>query len=226
MSIPFKPGDKLPDLRLGSMGGNSVALSDHRGRKALVYVWASWCGCRENLDLLQRFHEKHPGVSVVSVACDVTGPGHPMRYLRKAKASFEMWIDATCVVSRRWSLKRVGVPILLDEEGCLLKLGEKLDEAFLSEAEALLPRPPARRNVPEPKVDTRNTQIEIFMQSCGNLLTRQRTDDAVAALRKALATDPENRIIPKQVWVLRNPEKFYAGAIDKDWQAQQPPVTP
>jgi peroxiredoxin len=42
MSIPFKPGDKLPDLRLGSMGGNSVALRDHRGRKALVYVWASW----------------------------------------------------------------------------------------------------------------------------------------------------------------------------------------
>ncbi len=42
MSIPYKPGDTLPALRLGSMGGNSVALGDHRGRKALVYVWASW----------------------------------------------------------------------------------------------------------------------------------------------------------------------------------------
>jgi hypothetical protein len=176
--------------------------------------------------VLQRFHEKHPEVSVITIACDVTGPGYPMRYLRKAKASFEMWIDATCVVSRRWGLKRVGVPLLLDEAGCLLKLGEKLDEAFLAEAEGLLSRPAARTSAPETRVDTKNTQIEIHMQSCGNLLTRQRTDDAVAALRKALGADPENRIIPKQVWVLRNPEKFYSGPIDKEWQAQQPPVTP
>lgn len=42
MSIPYQVGDKLPQLRLGSMGGNSVAVHDHRGRKALVYVWSSW----------------------------------------------------------------------------------------------------------------------------------------------------------------------------------------
>ena len=176
--------------------------------------------------MLQRFHEAHPGVSVISIACDVTGPEHPMRYLRKAKATFEMWIDATCAISRRWGLKRVSVPILLDEEGCLLKVGEKLDEAFLAEAEKLLAQPPARRGAPEPKVDTQNTQVEILMQSCTNLLSRKRVDDAVGALKKALALDPENRIIPKQVWVLRNPEKFYSGAIDKEWQAAQPPVVP
>jgi peroxiredoxin len=42
MDLPFKAGDKLPDLRLGTMGGTSVALREFRGRKALVYVWSSW----------------------------------------------------------------------------------------------------------------------------------------------------------------------------------------
>lgn len=42
MALPFKLGDKLPDVRLGSMGGNSVALRDHLGRKVLVFVWSSW----------------------------------------------------------------------------------------------------------------------------------------------------------------------------------------
>jgi thiol-disulfide isomerase/thioredoxin len=208
------------------MGGNSVTLGEHRGRKALVYVWASWCGCREQLETLQRFHEKHPGVAVISIACDVTGPEHPMRYLRRAKATFEMWIDATCLISRRWGLKRVGIPFLLDEEGSLLKAGEKLDESFLAEAEKLLAQPAARRNPAEPNVDVKNTQVEILMQSCTNFLSRKRVDDACGALRKALAIDPENRIIPKQVWAIRNPEKFYAGEIDKAWQAAQPPVTP
>jgi len=226
MDFPFKVGDKLPDLRLGTMGGTSVALHEFRGRKALVYVWASWCGCREYLGTLQKFHEKHPEVAVLSIACDVTGPEYPMRYLRKAGATYHMWIDATCAISRRWGLKTVSTVILLDEEGCVLLSGNRLDEAFLGQVDQQLPVAPARREVPEPKVETKNTQVEILMQSCTNYLSRKRTADAVGSLRKALALDPENRIIPKQVWVLTNPEKFYEGAIDKEWQKQQPPVTP
>lgn len=42
MDLPFKVGDKLPDVRLGTMGGTSKALRDFRGKKTLVYVWASW----------------------------------------------------------------------------------------------------------------------------------------------------------------------------------------
>ena len=59
MDLPFKPGDRVADIRLGTMGGSSVALSDYAGRKKLVYVWASWCGCREYLGELQKFYEEH-----------------------------------------------------------------------------------------------------------------------------------------------------------------------
>lgn len=149
-----------------------------------------------------------------------------MRYLRQARASYEMWIDATCTLARRWALKRVSVWVLLDEEGCVVAAGDHPDEAAFGQIEELLPTPPARRNVPEPRVETKNTQVEILMQSCTNFLSRKRTGDAVGALKKALALDPQNRVIPKQVWVLEHPEKFYNGAIDKDWQKEQPPVTP
>ncbi len=175
--------------------------------------------------MLQKFHERHPEVAAISIACDAQGVDHPMRYLRAAKATFEMWIDATCTISRRWGLKKVSFLILLDEEGCILATG-KLDEPTLAEAEKLLQKPAARRDVPYPKVDTKGTQVEILMQACTNYLTRKRVDDAVNFLRKALSLDPENKIIPKQVWALQHPEKFYAGPIDKEWQALQPPVQP
>ncbi len=42
MELPFKTGDRLPDLRLGTMGGTSRALKEYRGRKTFVYVWSSW----------------------------------------------------------------------------------------------------------------------------------------------------------------------------------------
>lgn len=175
--------------------------------------------------MLQKFHERHPEVATISIACDAQGVDHPMRYLRAAKATFEMWIDATCTVSRRWGLKKVSFLILLDEEGCILHTG-KLDEATLTEVEKLLPRAPARRDVPYPRVDTKDTRVEVLMQACTNYLTRKRVDDAVGFLRKALAIDPENGIIPKQVWALQHPDKFYNGPIDKDWQVRQPPVQP
>ncbi len=163
---------------------------------------------------------------MISIACDVQGPELPMRYLRKAGATFEMWIDATCTLARRWGLKRVSVCILLDEDGCVLATGDHPDEDFLAQVEKLLPKKPRARTIKEPRVDTRNTQIEILMQSCTNFLSRARKDDAVGALRKALELDPENRVIPKQVWAILHPDRFYAGAIDKEWQKQQPKVTP
>jgi peroxiredoxin len=226
MALPWKAGDKLPDVRLGTMGGTSCALRDLRGRKALVYVWASWSDSREALPLLEEFHRAHPGVAAVSIACDVTGPEYPMRYLRRARATFEMWIDATCTLSRRWGVKEVPVSILLDEEGCVLLAGTMLDRELLTRTGELLARPPARTGVAEPRVDTKNTRIEILMQSCTNFLSRKRTSDAVASLRRALAVDPDNGLIAPQVWVLTNPEKFYDGAIDHAWLAAQPPVTP
>lgn len=163
---------------------------------------------------------------MVTIACDVQGPELPMRYLRRARATYEMWIDATCTLARRWGLKRVSVCVLLDEEGCVMATGDHPDEGFLSEVERLLPDKPSGRPPAEPKVDTKNTRIEILMQSCTNFLGRARKDDAVGALRRALALDPENRVIPKQVWAILHPDRFYSGPIDKEWQKQQPPVTP
>lgn len=226
MGFPFKAGDRLPDVRLGTMGGTSRALHDLRGRKVLIYVWSSWCGCREYLGELQKFYEKHPGVAVISIACDAQGPDHPMRYLRQGGASYEMWIDATCTLARRWQLKQVSTTILVDEDGIILAVGGVADAEGLAAVEKHLSKKPEGRDVPEPKVEVKNTQVEVLMQSCTNFLSRKRIDDAVMALRKALALDPENRVIPKQVWALQHPDKFYSGPIDKAWQKAQPPVTP
>jgi hypothetical protein len=224
MEIPFKAGDRLPDVRLGSMGGNSRALSDFRGRKKLVYVWGSWCGCREKLGDLQSFHLAHPGLPIISIACDAQGVDLPMRYLSRAKATYEMWIDATCLLVRRWKLKRVSALVLLDEHDVVLAVGEGPDGPFLRQVENLLSKPPDPNPPPVPKVDTQDTKIEFLVQQCTNYLTRKRVDDAVGFLKQALALAPENQVLPKQIWALRHPEKFYEGPIDKEWQRLQPPL--
>ncbi|MBM3925012.1 MAG: redoxin domain-containing protein [SAR202 cluster bacterium] len=37
-----KVGDTAPDFTLDSLGGRPVAISSYKGKKLVVFMWASW----------------------------------------------------------------------------------------------------------------------------------------------------------------------------------------
>ena len=39
---PIVAGDPAPDFELPSLTGGLVRLSDYRGRKVALFMWASW----------------------------------------------------------------------------------------------------------------------------------------------------------------------------------------
>ncbi len=48
-----------------------------------------------------------------------------------------------------------------------------------------------------------------------------RTGEALAHWRQGLELDPGNYLIRKQIWAVENPERFYKGDVDYDWQREQ-----
>ena len=48
-----------------------------------------------------------------------------------------------------------------------------------------------------------------------------RVREALALWRQGLDLDPDNYLIRKQVWAVENPERFYQGDVDYDWQRDQ-----
>ena len=48
-----------------------------------------------------------------------------------------------------------------------------------------------------------------------------QVDAALAEWRRCLILEPNNWIVRKQIWAIENPERFYAGDVDLNWQREQ-----
>src|SRR5699024_12590055 len=55
-------GNRAPDFKLQTLDGQTVALSDFRGKKVIVNMWATWCPpCRAEMPDMQRSEERRVG---------------------------------------------------------------------------------------------------------------------------------------------------------------------
>jgi peroxiredoxin len=42
MAINISEGSVIPDFELESLSGNTVKPSDYRGKRLVIFFWASW----------------------------------------------------------------------------------------------------------------------------------------------------------------------------------------
>lgn len=56
---PPGSAEKLPSLSLKDVNGNTINLTDFKGKKVFVNMWASWCPpCRNEMPSIQSLYEK------------------------------------------------------------------------------------------------------------------------------------------------------------------------
>jgi peroxiredoxin Q/BCP len=74
MTATLAEGDKAPDFRLARDGGSTVALTDFKGRKLVLYFYpkADTSGCTTEAKDFTRLHKDFvkAGVAVVGVSAD------------------------------------------------------------------------------------------------------------------------------------------------------------
>ncbi|MDH5219168.1 MAG: TlpA family protein disulfide reductase, partial [Gammaproteobacteria bacterium] len=55
-------GSVLRDATLQGFGGDTLHLSELRGKPLIINVWASWCGpCRAEMGSLERLSKRYGG---------------------------------------------------------------------------------------------------------------------------------------------------------------------
>lgn len=90
-----------PEFTLSNLDGETVSLSDYKGKIVILNFWATWCPpCREETPHMQSFYEKNKENGIEILAVNLTNIDDGQQAIEKFVQDYGLTF-----------------PILLDEEG-------------------------------------------------------------------------------------------------------------
>jgi thiol-disulfide isomerase/thioredoxin len=111
------------DFAVRDSEGNSVRLSDLRGKPTVVNFWATWCPpCRSEMPHFQTAYEEMKG-DVNFMMIDLVGSGETRdkaeKYLREQGFSFPVYYDTTGEASGTYEVTAIPTSLFIDAAGNL-----------------------------------------------------------------------------------------------------------
>lgn len=155
---------------------------------------------------------------------DGQGPEAPSRFAAAVDGAFPTLLDADNVLGQTFGFKAIPNGLLVSPEGKIDGIvagkfdirraeSKELVETWLSGSQIPLLKPPDDLNWSE-------DALQLFREASAAVRRGDRRE-AINLLKKAYPLEPDNYIIRKQLWAIENPDRFYAGDIDYEWQRQQ-----
>ena len=121
--------EQAPDLSLvlfdeyrGGLPGQTVKLSDLRGKGVVLNFWASWCKpCEEEAAALEAAWRQYKDKGIVFVGVDYLDQDPAAkRYLQKFDITFANGPDLASKISKRYTIRGVPETFFIDPQGKLV----------------------------------------------------------------------------------------------------------
>ncbi len=123
----ISPGVPAPDFSLQNIEGESISLSDYKGKVILLNFWASWCGpCIAEMPSIENLHKtvKDENIQVVTInlgeSKDVVS-----NFMSKNGYSFNSLLDSDNSVAGIYGIRSIPTTYIINKEGNIVasKLG-------------------------------------------------------------------------------------------------------
>ncbi|GAB4579698.1 MAG: TlpA disulfide reductase family protein [Anaerolineales bacterium] len=146
-ALPNPTGEKIPapragfaapDFTLPTPDGETITLSELRGRPVIVNLWASWCGpCRAEMPALQRIYETYQDTGLVILAVNATqqdSEAAALAFVAEHGLTFPILLDVDGEASHLYELRALPSTYFIRPDGTIeeVVLGGPMAEALLS----------------------------------------------------------------------------------------------
>jgi peroxiredoxin len=115
-SVGISIGKIAPDFELTDINGNSVKLSDHRGKGILLNFWATWCPpCREEMPEFQKIEEAG---EIVILGVNLQEKPETIRaFAESLEITFPLLLDPDSTVKDTFNVFTQPVSYFIDGDG-------------------------------------------------------------------------------------------------------------
>jgi peroxiredoxin len=135
-SAPHK-GFLAPDFSLSTNEGETITLSDLRGKPVLINLWTSWCPpCKAEMPALERvYHDyKDDGLEILAVnSTSQDNAADANAFVQDLGLTFTILFDKDGSVSKQYRLQALPTSIFINREGVIQEIvvGGPMSEALL-----------------------------------------------------------------------------------------------
>lgn len=140
--IGMEKGNTAPDFELQQIGGGTVKLSDLRGKKVILNLWATWCPpCRAEMPDMQRYYEENKEKDVVILGVNLTdtesSPEVVADFVKLYGITFPILLDPDKEVANVYKAISIPTSYIIDSNGVVQNkyigpMSEEIMENMLS----------------------------------------------------------------------------------------------
>ncbi len=146
VDVPVTDGGEskymAPDFIVYDMNGNTVALSDMRGKPVVINFWATWCNpCLSELGYFEEMYKKY-GDSINFMMIDMTDgiqdtEAKVKAFVKDKGYTFPVYLDTKQYAAYTYSVSSIPMTLFINEKGEIVynyvgAMNEKTLENFIT----------------------------------------------------------------------------------------------
>jgi peroxiredoxin len=119
----LQAGSMAPDFTLKDLAGNTVTLSQYRGKVVFLNFWATWCQpCRAEMPAMERLNEVYGSQNFVMLAVNAEEDAETVEaFLKEHPHSFTVLLDQEAKAQSLYGVYRFPETFLIDKRGKIVE---------------------------------------------------------------------------------------------------------
>lgn len=114
-------GDMAPDVKLKTMDGEEVRLSDFRGERVMLNFWGTWCPpCRAEMPDMEKFHQ-NTDIKIIAVNLIETEDSldDVHTFIEDYGLTFSVYIDEGNAAAEAFRIQPIPTSYLINSDGTI-----------------------------------------------------------------------------------------------------------